>query len=107
MNFLLRSTTTTQHAVPEQESPAATSFLPKHPSTLENLIAEDAYTRYSTANYLGGEIESVGGENGGSIEVSCEKNDSPVVENHTDVSEEEGWIIIPYSTISQSRFNCF
>ncbi|XP_044489701.1 uncharacterized protein LOC123214059 [Mangifera indica] len=105
MNFLLRSTTTTQHAVPEQESPAATSFLPKHPSTLENLIAEDAYTRYSTANYLGGEIESVGGENGGSIEVSCEKNDSPVVENHTDVSEEEGWIIIPYKKLPDNWYD--
>ncbi|KAJ0094867.1 hypothetical protein Patl1_16324 [Pistacia atlantica] len=84
MNFLLRSTTTTQHAVPEQESPAATSFLPKPSPTLEGLIAEDPYPRYSAVDDRDGETESAGDENGGGIEGSSEKNDSPAVEKYTD-----------------------
>ncbi|XP_031284246.1 uncharacterized protein LOC116142970 [Pistacia vera] len=105
MNFLLRSTTTTQHAVPEQESPAATSFLPKPSTTLEGLIAEDPYPRYSAVDDRDGETESAGDENGGGIEGSSEKNDSPAVENYTDVSEEEGWITIPYKELPDNWYD--
>lgn len=99
MNFLLRSTTT-QHVAAEQvsvqqESPADTSFLPKPASTLEGLIAEDPFPLYSSSDDRDGESDGVGAEVSG-IASSGGKNDTSVVENHTDVSEEEGWITIPY-----------
>ncbi|XP_044494589.1 uncharacterized protein LOC123217566 isoform X3 [Mangifera indica] len=105
MNFLLRSASSTQHAVPEQESPAATSFLPKPRTTLENLIAEDTYPRYSTADDRDGGTESFEIQNGGSIEGFSENNDSRAVENHTDVSEEEGWITIPCKELPDNWYD--
>lgn len=102
MNFLLRSTTT-QHVAAEQvsvqqESPADTSFVPKPASTLEGLITEDPFPLYSSSDDRDGESDGVGAEASGIASSSC-KNDTSVVESHTDVSEEEGWITIPYKEL--------
>ncbi|KAH8499923.1 hypothetical protein H0E87_015242 [Populus deltoides] len=92
MNFLLRPTI--QHVtVKEQvsvsvdvdESPAAVA-------TLEGLIAED-----------GDMAAAIGG---GNASVVATKNESLLVlENHSDVSEEEGWIIIPYVVLGFDSSN--
>lgn len=59
----------------------------------------DPFPLYSSSADCDGESDGVGAEASGIASSSC-KNDTSVVENHTDVSEEEGWITIPYSTFS-------
>ncbi|KAL5826497.1 hypothetical protein ACOSQ3_018348 [Xanthoceras sorbifolium] len=99
MNFLIRST---HHVVAEQvhvsEPPVDASPLTKSTPTLEGLIEEESFPRYSSGDDLDHETDGVGGDNGG-IAGHSAKNDSSVVENHTDVSEEEGWITIPYKEL--------
>ncbi|KAM6558272.1 hypothetical protein CsatA_027511 [Cannabis sativa] len=97
MNFLMRSTQTAAAAdqVTVRESTAETHHIPKPTASLEALIADDPYRRYSALEDHDGEIENFGGEKG-SIAVSDAKKDS-TVSKHSDVSEEEGWITIPYS----------
>ncbi|KAL5759607.1 hypothetical protein ACOSP7_018127 [Xanthoceras sorbifolium] len=99
MNFLIRST---HHVVAEQvhvsEPPVDASPLTKSTPTLEGLIGEESFPRYSSGDDLDHETDGVGGDNGG-IAGHSAKNDSSVVENHTDVSEEEGWITIPYKEL--------
>ncbi|KAJ6988994.1 hypothetical protein NC653_021783 [Populus alba x Populus x berolinensis] len=66
-------------SVDVDESPAAVA-------TLEGLIAED-----------GDMAAAIGG---GNVSVVASKNESSLVlEIHSDVSEEEGWIIIPYGEL--------
>ena len=88
MNFLLRPTT--HQVIKEQVSaPVPVHESPSPAVTLEGLIAEDSFPQ-SEVRDMG-----IGGENGS---VAATKNDSSLVlENHSDVSEEEGWITIPYS----------
>lgn len=97
MNFLLRST---QHVAAEQpslpETPAETPHISKPAATLEGLIAEDPYPQFSTIEERDGETEEVGGENGNAA-VPGAKKESSTVAQHSDVSEAEGWITIPYS----------
>ncbi|KAK3223114.1 hypothetical protein Dsin_010139 [Dipteronia sinensis] len=101
MNFLLRST---HHVVAEQvhvlePPPAEASPLPIPTATFEGLIAEESFPRYSSGDDdRDQESDGVGGENGG-IGGHNAKNDSFVLENHTDVSDEEGWITIPYKEL--------
>ena len=97
MNFLMRST---QTAAAEQasvhESTPEKHYIPKPTASLEALIAEDPYPLYSTVEGDDGEVDGFGGENA-SIAVPDAKKDSSIVAKHSDVSEEEGWITIPYS----------
>ncbi|PON67495.1 heat-inducible transcription repressor [Parasponia andersonii] len=99
MNFLMRST---QTAVPEQapvrESTAEIHHIPKPTASLEALIAEDPYPRYSLIEDHDGEADGFGGENA-STAVLDAKKDSSIVAKHSDVSEEEGWITIPYKEL--------
>lgn len=90
MNFLLRPTT---HQVIKEQVPAPVPALesPSPAVTLEGLIAEDSFPQ-SEVRDMG-----IGGENGS---VAATKNDSSLVlENHSDVSEEEGWIVIPFGEL--------
>lgn len=106
MNFLLRSA---QSAAADQPSvhdfSTDTHHMSKPSATLEGLIAEDPYPQYSAAEDGDGEVDEVGGENG-SIAGPSTKNDAPIVENHSDVNEEEGWITIPYSTSPPFQSTC-
>ena len=96
MNFLMRTTTgVSAERVSIPESQADTSHRSTSGSALETLISDDPYTRYSTIEECDVENDEVGVENG-SISGSNSKNDSPFVAKHSDVSEEEGWISIPY-----------
>lgn len=100
MNFLLRST---HHVAAEQpslqEAPAETPQTSKPAVTLEGLIAEDPYPQFSTVEERDEETDGIVAENG-SIAGAEAKNESSVVAKHSDVSEEEGWITIPYSMAS-------
>lgn len=95
MNFLLRPT---QHIVveptPVPETPAEIPYVTKPSATLEGLIAEDPFPQYSRVD----DSDGVPGENGGTGPSA--KSDTSMMESHSDVSEEEGWITIPYSTPS-------
>ncbi|KAM0965036.1 hypothetical protein ACFX2C_021001 [Malus domestica] len=106
MNFLMRSTQHVQRVTAEQpsvpfvppvppvhEPPAETYPTPKSATTLESLIGEDSYPQYSTIEDNAGESESRG-ENG----IGAEKETS-VIAKHYDVSDEEGWISIPYKEL--------
>ncbi|XP_048427851.1 uncharacterized protein LOC125471475 [Pyrus x bretschneideri] len=109
MNFLMRSTHHVQRVTAEQpsvpsvpsvppvspvhEPPAETYATPKSATTLEGLIAEDSYPQYSTTEDNAAESES-SGENG----IGATKETS-VIAKHYDVSDEEGWIAIPYKEL--------
>ena len=101
MNFLMRPA---QNVAAEQpstnESPADTHYKSKPAATLEGLIAEDPYPRYSTVDNRNGGTVGGEGENGSVGDPHGENESSPVVK-HSDVSEEEGCITIPYSMSSQ------
>ena len=103
MNFLMRSTTNVySERTPIQEPPRADA--PQgitSGSSLETLMSDDPYAQYSTIEEFDGEIDGVEGENG-SVTGHGSKNDAPIVAKHVDVSEEEGWITIPYSMSSKA-----
>ncbi|KAJ7953751.1 Heat-inducible transcription repressor [Quillaja saponaria] len=102
MNFLMRSTTHVASEPPSvNESLADTSYTSKSGPTLEGLIAEDPYPQYSTVEDCEGETDGTGGENGSRAGINS-KNDSSVVAKHLDVSEEEGWITIPYKGLPEN-----
>lgn len=99
MNFLLRPSA--HNVVKEQvsghESLADTRYVSKPAATLEGLISEDPFPESPVAEDRDGETDVVGVEND-AVPGPNGKNDSLTLENHSDVSEEEGWITIPYST---------
>ena len=100
MNFLMRSPT---HVYSDREKPSstatATAATPTTTvmttttpptdgaSSLESLMSDDPYAQ---VEHFDGEFE---GENG----AQSSKHDAPVLAKHLDVSEDEGWITIPYS----------
>ncbi|BAT74573.1 hypothetical protein LR48_Vigan01g102700 [Vigna angularis] len=108
MNFLMRTTT---HVYSDREKPSSTTApsptktptptpTPSTPepradsvSSLESLIAEDPYLQVGRFD---GEVD---GENGALRFTS--KNDASVLAKHLDVSEEEGWITIPYKELPE------
>lgn len=102
MNFLmLRSTQTAAPEQPSQEVKEEANYVSKPNSTLEGLIAQDPFPVNSSVGYYDG----VGRENGGVGGLSA-KNSPPIAENHIDVSEDDGWITIPYSTHSSLSLTC-
>lgn len=98
MNFLIR---TAQPVVPEvstvvePEHQKAVRPIPKPAATLEGLIAEETFSNHSIGNDALTDSEQVGFV-GSSAPGSTSKNQFPVG-NHTDVSDDDGWITIPYS----------
>ncbi|KAJ4968697.1 hypothetical protein NE237_015398 [Protea cynaroides] len=98
MNFLLR---TAQPSVPDQpavqEIPTLPHPLPKTATTLEGLIAEDSDPP-PPSNEDGDESGGFSGESNG-LSSRSTKNRFPIVENHSDVTEDEGWITIPYKEL--------
>ncbi|XP_058105414.1 uncharacterized protein LOC131248915 isoform X2 [Magnolia sinica] len=101
MNFLLR---TAHSAAPDQpiiqELPSDTQLLPKPATTLEGLIAEDPFPKSGTEEDDDRDIDGVGVSNG-SVAAPVAKNYVPI-ENHSDVTEDEGWITIPYKELPEN-----
>lgn len=100
MNFLIR---TAQPVVPEvstvvePEHQKAVRPIPKPAATLEGLIAEETFSNHSIGNDALTDSEQVGFV-GSSAPGSSSKNQFPVG-NHTDVSDDDGWITIPYKEL--------
>ena len=96
MNFLMRPSHTAHvDERPVHEISKGAQHSTKPSSTLEGLIAEESFSNYG--------VDEVGGENG-SVAGLSPKRDSLVQENLSDVTEEEGWITIPYSIPSLFQF---
>lgn len=98
MNFLMRSTQHVQRVPAEQPSvyePPPDTHPPPKPATttLEGLVADDPYPQYSA-------IADHVGENESEVEHDVgAKTDSSVIAKHQDISDEEGWIAIPYKEL--------
>nr|KJB50702.1 hypothetical protein B456_008G182900 [Gossypium raimondii] len=69
---------------------AESSYVPKSVTSLERLIVQDPFPEYLTVENHG-QSNGLLGKNAGA---ACDKNAS-VIASHTDISEEDGWIIIP------------
>ncbi|CBI29239.3 unnamed protein product, partial [Vitis vinifera] len=92
MNFLMRPSHTAHvDKRPVHEISKGAQHVTEPASTLEGLIAEESFSN----NYMDEVKDEVGGENGSFAGLSS-KRDSPVQDNISDVTEEEGWISIPY-----------
>ncbi|XVF03399.1 hypothetical protein REPUB_Repub04eG0257900 [Reevesia pubescens] len=99
MNFLLLRSNQqgTPEPPPAPEEVAESAYVSKSTTTLEGLIAEDSFPEYATVESHDGETNGFLGANAG---VANDMNAS-VSENHTDVSEEDGWITIPYKDLPE------
>lgn len=99
MNFLLRSASSATHRPPVSEPPAT----PPQPqpettkpgSTLEGLIAEEPFPQYPSVEDLDRVADGSRDDDGNGV--SNSKTGGYGMERFSDVSEEEGWIAIPYS----------
>ncbi|XP_019054215.1 PREDICTED: uncharacterized protein LOC104602813 isoform X2 [Nelumbo nucifera] len=99
MNFLMR---TAQPVVSDQpavnEPPLHPNSALKSAMTLEGLIAEDPFPQSSISVDGGKESDGVGA--GSSTVVGQSANlQFPIVENYSVVTEDEGWITIPYKEL--------
>ncbi|XP_026421677.1 uncharacterized protein LOC113317754 isoform X1 [Papaver somniferum] len=99
MNFLLR---TAQTASPEQ--PGVQRHLESHSvakttTTLEGLIAEDPFPQIEDGDKYS---DLIGGGGRSSYPGSSVNNQVLTTDNHEDVTEDEGWISIPYKELPDS-----
>ncbi|KAK8522944.1 hypothetical protein V6N12_056636 [Hibiscus sabdariffa] len=98
MNFLLSRSN--QQATPEPPPPvleevAESTSVSNSMTSLEGLIADDQFTEYPIVENHDAETNGYLGENAG---VGSDKKPS-VPENQIDVSEEDGWITLPYKDL--------
>ncbi|PKI55986.1 hypothetical protein CRG98_023614 [Punica granatum] len=94
MNFLLRSPQPAASELPPvNESSADANHVSKPVTTLEGLISEDPFPRYEVSED-NGESDGVRSSDG-ILTGPSSTADVPIVDKHSDVSEEEGWITIP------------
>ncbi|XP_009135553.1 uncharacterized protein LOC103859731 [Brassica rapa] len=102
MNFLLRSASSATHRPPVSEPPPATPPQPPPPeatkpgSTLEGLISEEPFPQYPSVDedHLGDGSR----DDHGNGEANANTGGFGM-ERFSDVSDEEGWISIPYKEI--------
>lgn len=90
MNFLLRSAPTAASVQPPvNDFPVDMDHMSKKPATtLEGLIAEDPCSQRSATEDCDKETDGVGPN---------ANEELHIIEKHSDVTEDEGWITIPYS----------
>lgn len=101
MNFLLRTTQNVAAEPPPVREPSAN--LPPAPTapksaTLEGLIAEDPFPQFPATEDHDGVNSDFEAESGG---VACIKDIAAAMESHTNVSDEEGWVTIPYKDLPE------
>ncbi|CAA3000117.1 Hypothetical predicted protein [Olea europaea subsp. europaea] len=100
MNFLmLRSNNQTpaRDRHPVQETQMESNSVPQQATTLEGLISEDRFPESTPSETPGAESDEYSGEDVNDAG-SSGKSDSPV-DGHIDVTEDDGWIIIPCKEI--------
>lgn len=94
MNFLLRpSQQSASVDQPTLNVSDGDSVQMSKSMTLEGLIAEDSFPRYYSADDSAIETDGTRTDH---VSIPGPRNDAPAIEKHTDISEEEGWITIPY-----------
>ncbi|CAN1196914.1 hypothetical protein LINPERPRIM_LOCUS43215 [Linum perenne] len=100
MNFLMRSTS--HHVTPEKKVPAHEPVvdMAKPTKTLEGLISEDSFPESPVRQGGNDEFEAENGDDDDDAS-SAMRKDSCVVDGHSDVSEEEGWITIPHKELPE------
>lgn len=107
MNFLLRSASSATHRPPVNEPPATPPQPPpestKPGATLEGLIAEEPFPQYPSVEDLD-RLADGSRDNDGNGESNAKTGGGSGMERFSDVSEEEGWIAIPYSITSNFQF---
>ncbi|XP_031122578.1 uncharacterized protein LOC116025486 [Ipomoea triloba] len=90
MNFLMMRSnqTAAPEPPPAQEIQAENNNVPKLSTSLDALIAEDPFQHPTSSENCSVEGYNHGNENGGAagVNVKC---------NHVEVTEDEGWIVIP------------
>ncbi|KAE9463435.1 hypothetical protein C3L33_04659, partial [Rhododendron williamsianum] len=102
MNFLLRPAQTAAATAAEQPSVSSkymtdANYASKDGMTLGGLMAEDTYPQNSKGEDQGKDPTDGIWVESGSVMGASSKSDTPIVENHIDVAEDEGWITVPYS----------
>ncbi|XP_057777103.1 uncharacterized protein LOC130995724 isoform X1 [Salvia miltiorrhiza] len=90
MNFLMLRSNNSQPSVKETQVDA--NYVSKAASTLEGLIAEDAFPESTSSEPRYSESEEFGNENGMAADSSGKNNQ---VDSHIDVTEDNGSIVIP------------
>ncbi|XP_028804611.1 uncharacterized protein LOC114759576 [Neltuma alba] len=102
MNFLMRSSAHVSieraNIPPIPESQTDIYSRSTTGASLESFISEDPYTRYSATEEHDGEMSGVGSESSS----KTGRNSKDELFKHSDVSEEEGWITIPYKEIPEN-----
>ncbi|KAG5566703.1 hypothetical protein RHGRI_002304 [Rhododendron griersonianum] len=106
MNFLLRPAQTAAATAAEQPSVSSkymtdANYASKDGMTLGGLMAEDTYPRNSKGEDQGKDPTDGIWVESGSVMGASSKSDTPIVENHIDVAEDEGWITVPYRPLVQ------
>lgn len=100
MNFLLRSASSATHRPPVSEPPATPPQPPPETAkpgvTLEGLIAEESFPQYPSVEEDLDRLANGSRDDDGSGESNAKSGGSGM-DRFSDVSEEEGWIAIPYS----------
>lgn len=100
MNFLMlrsNSQTPARDQQPVQETQIESNSAPQQATTLEGLISEDRFPESTPSETPGAESDEYSGEDVNDAG-SSGKSDSPV-DGHIDVTEDDGWIIIPCKEI--------
>ncbi|KAK6912738.1 hypothetical protein RJ641_022339 [Dillenia turbinata] len=99
MNFLLRSSQTAAAEPPSSnEHPVEEYHRSKPVTTLEGLIAEDPYQQYPTTE----DGERYSDQIVGGWDSSVARHDSSLIKSHSDVTQDEGWIIIPQKELPEN-----
>ncbi|KAJ0981708.1 hypothetical protein J5N97_009963 [Dioscorea zingiberensis] len=96
MNFILRTTQPVAPELPsvhEVEPQKNAQSISKPVTTLEGLIAEDPYPNYPTSDDIEKDNEGIGSGNALAADAGLKNHIS--IGNHSDVTEDEGWIMIP------------
>lgn len=95
MNFLLlrsNQTAAPEPPPPAQEIQAEENYVPKLSTSLDGLAAEDPFQHATSAENGAVEGYNHGNENGGAAGANGKCN-------HVEVTEDEGWIVIPKSIL--------
>ncbi|KAI9111778.1 hypothetical protein K1719_017468 [Acacia pycnantha] len=102
MNFLARSAASVsaeRPSVPKYHTD--THHRSSSTSTLETLVPVDSFKHSSITEEYNREIVGAGGEDG-TMTAMNSMDDLPGVAKHSDVSDEEGWITIPYKELPEN-----
>lgn len=99
MNFLQRYASNISFAepVPAHEAPVQALNSPKVSGPLEGLVSEDPFPQSPMGGGRNADAQELVDENG-STRGAIANSDDFVAENHSLVSEKEGWITIPQGT---------